>query len=128
MPASSTSRNSDRRMAILKALRAAELWDAYLDKYSDFERWDNGFQDLRKSREQAFPKQLFRLAQPRQGFRGHRPCDQGRTPRPRTIDRRRGCAAAEPQAGLDGQARFRARAAAKGLSGADLLHDQRLRR
>ena len=44
----------DRRMAILKALRAAELWDAYLDKYSDFERWDNGFQDLRKSREQAF--------------------------------------------------------------------------
>jgi hypothetical protein len=44
----------DRRMAILKAFRAAELWDAYLDKYSDFERWDNGFQDLRKSREQAF--------------------------------------------------------------------------
>jgi hypothetical protein len=44
----------DRRMAILKAFRAAELWDAYLEKYSDFERWDNGFQDLRKSREQAF--------------------------------------------------------------------------
>jgi hypothetical protein len=38
----------DRRMAILKAFRAAELWDAYLDKYSDFERWDNGFQDLRR--------------------------------------------------------------------------------
>ena len=44
----------DRRMAILKAFRVAEFWDAYLDKYSDFERWDNGFQDLRKSREQAF--------------------------------------------------------------------------
>jgi hypothetical protein len=44
----------DRRMAILKAFRAAQLWDAYLDKYSDFERWDNSFPDLRKSREQAF--------------------------------------------------------------------------
>ena len=44
----------DQRMAILKAFRAAGLWDAFLDKYSDFERWDNGFPDLRKSREQAF--------------------------------------------------------------------------
>ena len=37
-------------------------------------------------------------------------------------DRRRRRAAAEPQAGLDGQARLLAGAAAKGLSDADLLH------
>ena len=45
---------------------------------------------------------------------------------PRTADRRRRRAAAEPQAGLDGQARLLAGAAAKGLSGADLLHHHRL--
>jgi len=41
-------------VAILKAFRAGEFWDAYLDKYGDFERWDNSYLDLRKSREQAF--------------------------------------------------------------------------
>lgn len=43
-----------QRMAILKAFAAGELWDAFLDKYSDFERWDSSFDDLRKLRERAF--------------------------------------------------------------------------
>jgi len=51
---SKTKKWLDERMAILKAFRAGDLWDAYLDKYDDFERWDGSFQDLRKSREQAF--------------------------------------------------------------------------
>lgn len=46
----------DQRMAILNALKAGELWDAFLNKYSDFQRWDNSFEDLRKSREEAFQK------------------------------------------------------------------------
>ena len=41
-------------------------------------------------------------------------------------DRERRRADAEPQAGLDGQARLFARAAAEGLSEADLVHDHRL--
>jgi len=45
-------------------------------------------------------KQLFRLAQPRQGFGGHRPRDRGRTREPRTADRRRGRADPESQAGF----------------------------
>jgi len=44
----------DRRVAILKALGAGELWDAFLDKYAEFERWDNSFPELRQLRERAF--------------------------------------------------------------------------
>ena len=44
----------DQRMAILKAFAAGEQWDAFLDKYGEFERWDNSFDDLRKLRETAF--------------------------------------------------------------------------
>jgi len=48
----------DQRLAILKTFNAGELWDAFLDKYSDFERWDNSFDDIRKLREQAFQKSM----------------------------------------------------------------------
>ncbi|MGA2736184.1 MAG: hypothetical protein ABSG65_01905 [Bryobacteraceae bacterium] len=44
----------DRRMAILKALAAGELWDAFLAKYTDFERWDNSFPGLRQLHEKAY--------------------------------------------------------------------------
>jgi tetratricopeptide (TPR) repeat protein len=44
----------DRRIAILKAFSAGELWDALLDKYGDFEQLDDSFPDLRTMREKAF--------------------------------------------------------------------------
>jgi hypothetical protein len=54
----------DQRIAILNALRAGELWDAFLAKYSDFDRWDNSFDTMRKARAEAFQKsgQLHRAA------------------------------------------------------------------
>jgi hypothetical protein len=44
----------NQRMAILKAFAAGEEWDAFLDKYGEFERWDNSFDDLRKLHDKAF--------------------------------------------------------------------------
>lgn len=43
-----------RRMVILRALAAGELWDAFLEKYVEFERWDNSFQALRQLHEKAY--------------------------------------------------------------------------
>jgi hypothetical protein len=46
----------DQRIAILKAFYAAELWDAFLDKYDyggNFGRYDNSFPDLRKQHQNA---------------------------------------------------------------------------
>ena len=43
----------DQRIAILKAFNAGELWDAFLDKYGDFGRYDNSFEELRKLRDKA---------------------------------------------------------------------------
>jgi hypothetical protein len=42
-----------QRMAILKAFAAGELWDALLDKYGEFDRYDNSFEDIRKLRDKA---------------------------------------------------------------------------
>ena len=36
----------DQRAAILKTLAAGGLWDPLIEKYGDFERWDNSFEDL----------------------------------------------------------------------------------
>jgi tetratricopeptide (TPR) repeat protein len=44
----------DQRKAILKAFSAGELWDAFLDKYPEFERWENSFDEFPKLREKAF--------------------------------------------------------------------------
>jgi hypothetical protein len=44
----------DLRMAILRALAAGEHWDAFINKYGEFERFDNSFDDLRKMRERAY--------------------------------------------------------------------------
>jgi hypothetical protein len=43
-----------QRVAILKAFSAGELWDAYLDKYGDFDRWENSFEELQKAKEKAY--------------------------------------------------------------------------
>ncbi|HTQ57948.1 MAG TPA: hypothetical protein VMI94_25955 [Bryobacteraceae bacterium] len=43
----------DQRMAILKAFYAGRLWDAFLDKYGEFRRYDNSFEAMRKMRENA---------------------------------------------------------------------------
>jgi len=39
-------------------MAGGELWDALIEKYSDFERWDNSFADIRKLREAAFQKSM----------------------------------------------------------------------
>ncbi|MCX6622546.1 MAG: hypothetical protein NTY38_16055 [Acidobacteria bacterium] len=44
----------DQRIAILKAFQAGELWDAFLDKYGEMDRFDNSFPELHKIRERAF--------------------------------------------------------------------------
>jgi hypothetical protein len=44
----------DQRIAILKALAAGELWDAVVDKYGDFDRWDNSFPAVHKLYETAY--------------------------------------------------------------------------
>jgi len=44
----------NQRVAILKAFNAGERWDGFVDKYGDFERWDNSYEDIRKLREKAF--------------------------------------------------------------------------
>lgn len=44
----------EKRISILRALDKGELWDAFLDKYGDFERFDNSFEELRKEREKAY--------------------------------------------------------------------------
>ncbi|MDR3718714.1 MAG: hypothetical protein P4K98_07920 [Bryobacteraceae bacterium] len=44
----------DRQIAILRAFSAAGLWDAFVDKYGDFERWDNSFDEIKKLHEKAF--------------------------------------------------------------------------
>ncbi len=44
----------NRRIAILKAMAAGGLWDALIEAYGDFERWDNSFADMPKLREAAF--------------------------------------------------------------------------
>jgi hypothetical protein len=44
----------EQRKAVLKALNAGGLWDAFLDKYEDFERWENSFDEFPKLREKAF--------------------------------------------------------------------------
>lgn len=49
----------DRRTAILSALAAGEQWDAFIDKYADFERFDGSFDDLRKLRERSFRESGF---------------------------------------------------------------------
>jgi hypothetical protein len=41
------------RIAILRALDAGELWDDFINKYGEFERFDNSYEDLRKLRETA---------------------------------------------------------------------------
>lgn len=43
-----------QRMAILKALGAGELWDAVLEKYGEFDRYDSSFPEFQKLRTQAF--------------------------------------------------------------------------
>lgn len=56
----------DKRIAILNAFKAGELWDEFLNKYSDFARWDNSFDDIRKARSEVFEKsgrQHFALAE-----------------------------------------------------------------
>jgi hypothetical protein len=44
----------DLRMAVLRALAAGGQWDAFIDKYGDFERFDNSFDLLRTFREKAY--------------------------------------------------------------------------
>ena len=44
----------DARVAILKALGAGEQWDAVIEKYGDFERFDASFDDVRKLRDRSF--------------------------------------------------------------------------
>jgi hypothetical protein len=44
----------DMRMAVLKAFAAGELWDPLLDKYGEFERWDQSFPEIQKARERAY--------------------------------------------------------------------------
>lgn len=48
----------EKRVAILKALNAGELWDAFLDKYGEFGRYDSSFQDLQKLREKALRESI----------------------------------------------------------------------
>ena len=43
----------DRRIAILRAFSVASMWDEFLEKYGDFERWENSYDDLKKVREGA---------------------------------------------------------------------------
>ena len=38
----------DQRIAILKAFGAASEWDPLIDKYADFEEYDDAFEDVRK--------------------------------------------------------------------------------
>lgn len=44
----------DRRAAILRAFGAGELWDPFIDKYGEFERFDNSFEQIRELREKSF--------------------------------------------------------------------------
>lgn len=44
----------DQRVAILKALASIRGWDFFLEKYGEFERFDHSFDDLRKTRTEAF--------------------------------------------------------------------------
>jgi hypothetical protein len=46
----------DLRMAILRALGAGQYWDAFIDKYDEFERFDNSFKELRDMRDEAYRK------------------------------------------------------------------------
>jgi hypothetical protein len=43
----------DRRIAILKAFDKGQLWDEFIDKYVDFARYENSFEQLRKLRDNA---------------------------------------------------------------------------
>ncbi len=44
----------DQRTAILRAFSAALQWDAFLDRYGDFARWDNSFDEIKKLQEKAY--------------------------------------------------------------------------
>jgi hypothetical protein len=44
----------EQRVAILKALAAGEQWDAFLDKYGDFDRWESSFEELQKVKDKAY--------------------------------------------------------------------------
>jgi hypothetical protein len=44
----------DRRIAILRALNAGDQNDAFLDKYGEFELYDNSFPEMRALRDEAF--------------------------------------------------------------------------
>jgi hypothetical protein len=44
----------DQRIAILRAFAAASEWDPLIDKYADFEEYDDAFDDLRKLHERSF--------------------------------------------------------------------------
>jgi tetratricopeptide (TPR) repeat protein len=43
----------DQRVAILRAFSVSEQWDAFVDKYGEFERFDNSFADVRDLRDKA---------------------------------------------------------------------------
>jgi hypothetical protein len=43
----------DRRIAILRAFDKGQLWDEFIDKYGDFARYENSFEQLRKLRNKA---------------------------------------------------------------------------
>jgi hypothetical protein len=44
----------DQQIAILRAFSVASLWDAFIEKYGEFARWDNSFYDIKKLHEKAF--------------------------------------------------------------------------
>ncbi len=44
----------DRRIAILRALNAGDQNDAFLDKYGEFELYDNSFPEMRTMRDESF--------------------------------------------------------------------------
>lgn len=48
----------DLRMATLKAFAAGEMWDPFLDRYGEFERWDQSFPEIQKTRGKAYQESV----------------------------------------------------------------------
>ena len=64
----------DRQVAILKALAAGGLWDPLIEKYGDFERWDNSFEDLHKLWQTAFVRSAEEHLSAANRLRAKQPC------------------------------------------------------
>ena len=69
----------DRRIAILKAFDKGQLWDEFIDKYGDFARYENSFEQLRKLRNKAL--QASAAQHKSEGIRLHDTNDPSDLPR-----------------------------------------------